>query len=163
VLSDEVVRMDDAAWQACYAQLAAMRLPPVGQGRAEPAAYPRSGLSAVVAAAAATPPPPPSQRVYQKSGLAGSTAQQPRQAQQQPCSTEELDEWLSHQRGLAMLGMLRSDRRRALDALCVTWVHMRDEATRLWDRRLSELLAYKAEHGNCDVSSSVVRCTCMFD
>jgi hypothetical protein len=52
---------------------------------------------------------------------------------------------------------------RALDALCVTWVHVRDEAMRLWDRRLSELLAYKAKHGNCDVSSSIVRCTCMFD
>ena len=55
------------------------------------------------------------------------------------------------QRGLHALGLLREDRRRLLGALGVGWGHPRGEAERAWDARLSELLAFKAEHGHLQV------------
>ncbi|KAL4447914.1 hypothetical protein ABPG75_005133 [Micractinium tetrahymenae] len=62
----------------------------------------------------------------------------------------ELWQWQEHQKGLHALGWLPPQRQRALEALQVQ-LHAFDRCPEDadWDRRLSELLAYKAEHGHC--------------
>ncbi len=60
------------------------------------------------------------------------------------------------QRGLHALGLLREDRRKLLGALGLGWGHPRGEAERAWDARLSELLAFKGEHGHLEVPRGYV-------
>ena len=63
----------------------------------------------------------------------------------------ECQEWLDHQRGLHALGWLARARAQALGALGVSLTFARLPEQQLWDLRLSELLAFKAEHGHCEV------------
>ncbi|PSC73903.1 helicase domain isoform C [Micractinium conductrix] len=62
----------------------------------------------------------------------------------------ELWEWLQHQRGLHALGWLPARRQRALAALQVDLSTFdRSPEDSEWDRQLTQLLAFKAEHGHC--------------
>lgn len=95
VLSEEVMSMSEASWQALLRQLAEARM------------------------AGSAPPP------------------------------EGVLDWLRHQHGLVALGCLAPRRLRLLEAVGAAQPTPRGAADRLWDLHLSELLAFKREHGNC--------------
>ncbi len=62
-----------------------------------------------------------------------------------------LRDWLSHQKGLYALGILRPDRAKALSQLGVDWSLERGAHDLQWDSMIGELLAFRQEHGHCMV------------
>ncbi|MBI3857775.1 MAG: helicase associated domain-containing protein [Planctomycetes bacterium] len=65
-----------------------------------------------------------------------------------------LARWVSHQRDLRRRGRLPADHLRELEALGFEWIGSRTLETdrdSAWERQFSRLVAYRLEHGACDV------------
>ncbi|CAL8466147.1 g5683 [Coccomyxa elongata] len=67
--------------------------------------------------------------------------------------SETLHDWLEHQKALLAIDWLSLERERQLTALGVDkWPH-RGAAEREWDERLTQLLAFRRQHGHLQVGS----------
>jgi hypothetical protein len=60
---------------------------------------------------------------------------------------QELAVWISSQRSLQLRGKLRPDRQKRLEDAGLPWKTL----SLAWDRRYTQLVAFKNQHGHCDV------------
>lgn len=148
VLSDEVFNAPEEAWQTSFRQLlqaaevAGIGLTGGGSASANGGAGGGSGGGKQASR----------RRGRKPAAVAGgaAAAEQPRLV-----LPEELTEWLRHQHGLAALGVLPRHRVAALaSAGAAAALPPRTRADAKWDARLSELLAWKATHGSCEVPAA---------
>ncbi|BDA51016.1 hypothetical protein COCOBI_17-2350 [Coccomyxa sp. Obi] len=65
--------------------------------------------------------------------------------------SETLHDWLEHQKALLAIDWLSLERERQLMALGVDWCPDRGAAEREWDERLTQLLAFRRQHGHLQV------------
>ena len=65
----------------------------------------------------------------------------------------KLGKWVTTQRAAYRADTLAQDRINRLNSIGFDWAPLKSEAEGLWNARFSELERYKAEHGDCNVSS----------